>query len=73
MAPNLRELCLRRMKISNRAFICIASELRRLERIDISDCNNIQENGLKILIDNNKYLTHIQANNIPTSMTNEVI
>jgi hypothetical protein len=41
MAPSLRELCLRRMKISNRAFTCIVSELRRLEKIDISDCPNL--------------------------------
>lgn len=30
MAPNLNELCLRRMKISNRAFILIVTELKKL-------------------------------------------
>jgi len=38
MAVNLRELSLRRIKITNRAFICIVSELRQLEKIDICDC-----------------------------------
>ena len=28
MAPNIRELCLRRMNLSNRAFTCIAVELK---------------------------------------------
>jgi hypothetical protein len=53
MAVNLKELSLRRMKISNRAFTSIACELKRLERIDISDCNNIEPSGFKVLLDNN--------------------
>ena len=50
MAPNLRELSLRRMKISNKAFKAIANELRRLERIDISDCVCIESNSFTLLI-----------------------
>lgn len=38
MAPNLRELSLRRLRISNRAFSDIVTHLRLLERIDISEC-----------------------------------
>jgi hypothetical protein len=41
MAPNLKELSLRRMKVSNRAFTCIVSELKELRKIDISDCPSI--------------------------------
>jgi hypothetical protein len=41
MAPNLRELSLRRIKISNRAFAEISLHLKKLERIDVSDCPNI--------------------------------
>lgn len=56
MAPNLKELSLRRLKISNRAFTEIALHLKKLERIDVSDCPNIQTTGMKILLDNNKSL-----------------
>ena len=53
MAPNLKELSLRRLKISNRAFHEIALHLKQLEIIDISDCPNIQEGSMKVLLDNN--------------------
>jgi hypothetical protein len=56
MAPNLKELCLRRLKISNRAFSLIVMDLRRLERIDISDCHLVESSGVKILLDNNYFL-----------------
>ena len=56
MAPNLRELSLRRMKISNRAFSAIVAELRFLRKIDVSDCHHLEESGFKILLDNNKNL-----------------
>jgi len=56
MAPNLLELCLRRMKISNRAFSGIVCELKRLQRIDISDCSYIESSGVTILLDNNPNL-----------------
>jgi hypothetical protein len=38
MAPNLVELSLRRLNISNKAFMGIVSQLKQLQRIDISDC-----------------------------------
>ena len=38
MAPNLKEISLRRMKVSNRAFSCIVEELKDLRKVDISDC-----------------------------------
>lgn len=56
MAPSLRELSLRRMKISNRAFSAIAIELKNLELIDICDCFSIQESSIHNLLDNNKNL-----------------
>jgi hypothetical protein len=59
MAPNLRELSLRRMKISNKAFTTIGNELRRLERIDISDCNNIEVSGFMTVLKNNAFLRQI--------------
>ena len=56
MAPNLRELSLRRLKVSNRAFTEIMLPLKRLERIDISDCSLVMATALKIALDNNKGL-----------------
>lgn len=54
MAPNLRQLSLRRLKVSNRAFTEIVTQLKFLERVDISDCPNIQESSMKILLTNSK-------------------
>lgn len=54
MAPNLRWLSLRRLRISNRAFNEIAQHLKQLERIDISDCNQIQAPTFKLMLSNNK-------------------
>jgi len=56
MAPNLRELSLRRLNISNKAFTAIVNELKHLERIDISDCEYIYYTGVRVLLDNNKNL-----------------
>lgn len=54
MAPNLRHLSLRRLRVSNKAFTDIVSQLKHLERVDISECRNIQESGMKVLFTNNK-------------------
>jgi len=57
MAPNLRELSVRRLKISNRAFSDIMLQLKHLDRIDISDCHYILASGVKIMLVNNRNLT----------------
>ena len=59
MAPSLKELCLRRLKISNKAFSAIAMELKRLERIDISDCYLIEDSSVRVMLDNNPNLKYI--------------
>jgi hypothetical protein len=41
MTGNLRELSLRRLKVTNRAFTEIILHLNKLERIDVSDCPNL--------------------------------
>ncbi len=57
MAPNLREISLRRLRITNRAFTDLVTHLKRLEIVDLSDCTGIGESGLKImLVNNNKTL-----------------
>lgn len=63
MAKNLKELSLRRMKIQNNAFTNIVSELKFLEKIDISDCPNIQQSGVIVMLDNNQSMKEIQAHN----------
>lgn len=73
MAPNIRELSLRRMNLSNRAFTCIAAEIKDLRKIDISYCPNIHVSGFKVLMDNNKYLSHIQASNSSDAVNNEIV
>jgi len=73
MAPNLKELSLRRMKISNRAFTNIVIELKNLHKIDISDCPFIEASGVSEMLDRNKYLSHIQACNSKLAIDNYVI
>ena len=53
MAPNLKELSLRRLKISNRAFTEIMNQLKQIEVIDIAECSNLQESGLETFLKNN--------------------
>lgn len=73
MTPNILELSLRRIKISNKAFTLIVKEIKKLLRIDISDCPNILESSMKILLDNNLKLQQIQASNIPRAIDDEVV
>ncbi len=54
MAPNLREISLRRLKISDRAFTEIMTHLKKLNIVDISDCVNLNETGVKTMLTNNK-------------------
>jgi hypothetical protein len=53
MAPNLKELSLRRLKLSNRAFTDIMTHLKSIEVIDVADCPLLQESGLETLLKNN--------------------
>ena len=74
MAPNLQELSLRRLKITNRAFIEIMTHLKRIEIIDVADCLNLQESGLELLIKNNKQtLRELQFSNLPLAVTDKIL
>ena len=73
MSPNLIELSVRRLKISNRAFSEIVLHLKKLERIDASDCPNISSTSLKILLDNNKSLSQVQLANNPGAVIDEIV
>lgn len=74
MAPNLKYLSLRRLKISDKAFTEIMTHLRVLERVDISDCANIYEGGMRKFLSNNKdTLQQLQASNMPKAITNSIV
>ena len=53
MAPNLRRLSLRRLKITNDSFYGIAKNLTRgvLERLDISDCPFIGKSSVLMFLE----------------------
>ena len=74
MSPNLRHLSLRRLKVSNKAFTEIMTHMKYLERVDISDCPNIYESGMKVLLSNNKStLQQLQCSNTSSAITDNVI
>lgn len=73
MAPHVRELSLRRMNLSNKAMTNIAVELKELRKIDISYCPNVQVSAFKILLANNKYLSHIQVSNSSDAVNDEIV
>lgn len=73
MAPNLRELSLRRLKVSNHAFTEIVLNLKKLERIDVSDCPLIHVSAMRILLDNNRGLKQVQCSNISNAINDEVV
>ena len=61
MAPNITELCLRRMPlISNITFADIFRELTLLETVDLADCTGLYSSGLQLLLRNNKNITDLQ-------------
>ena len=74
MAPNLKYLSLRRLKLSDKAFTEIMTHLKQLERVDISDCANIYEGGMRKFLSNNKdTLQQLQASNMPKAITNSIV
>lgn len=51
MAPNLRELSLRRMKfITNVTFAEIFKYLKQLEKVDLTDCGLIEKSALLLML-----------------------
>lgn len=54
MAPNIKELSLRRMpNITNIAFADIFKEMTSLECIDLSDCTGLYPTALQLMVRNN--------------------
>lgn len=63
MAPNLKELSLRRMgNVTNLAFSDIFRCLANLETVDLSDCLGLNSSALKLLVKNNPNIEDLQLN-----------
>lgn len=74
MAPNLRRLSLRRLRISNQGFTDIVSWLPEIKQIDISDCFLIESSGLMKLIEvGGSSLTHLEASNCQDAIVDDVL
>lgn len=60
MAPNLRVLSLRRMKfIDNPTFASIFQYLKRLQRVDLMDCENLYSSALSLMLNQNHKLEEL--------------
>ena len=54
LAPNLKELCLRRMpQITNRVFATLFEKTSSLTAIDFSDCTNLYSNAFTLCLRQN--------------------
>ena len=64
MAPNLKELILRRVQLSDQGFFEIVHRLNFVEKLDITDCFLIGKNGfLKFLENCGATLQYLSAGN----------
>ena len=74
MAPNLKELSLRRLQISDQSVAEIFSHTEHLERLDISECVNVGKKallkGLEVFGSNLKFL---QASSLYEAVDDEVV
>ena len=74
MAPNLKVLSLRRLKITNDSFGELFKALKQLQVLDISDCPFIEASGfLKFLEASGSILRRIQASNCQLALNDETI
>lgn len=64
MAPNLKELILRRVQLTDQGFTEIFHRLHFVEKLDITDCFMIGKNGFLKFIENcGSTLQHLSAGN----------
>jgi len=74
MAPNLRILSLRRLKISNASFSAIFGTLEKVEVLDISDCAFIAESGfISFLEACGGSVRRLQASNCQDALSDETV
>ena len=53
LAPNIKELSLRRLNISNQSFIDIFRYCFKVERLDVCDCPSIEDSGMEQFLQSN--------------------
>lgn len=74
MAPNLRELSLRRMKfITNPIFAEIFKHLKQLRKIDLMDCEGLCCTATSLMLMNNKKLEEVQLSGCKTGVDDKVM
>ena len=72
MAPNLQQLSLRRLAITDDSFGILCTNLNHIECLDISDCYLIQEGSfIKFLENNGKSLQRLSASNCIDAITDK--
>lgn len=74
MAPNLIEVNLRRLKLTNENFEDMVLHFEKVEVLDISDCQLIEDKGvIKFLEKCGKILRRFEASNCQAAITDETI
>lgn len=74
MAPNLIELGLRRLNIDNQSFLDLVYHTKKVEKLDISECQLIQSSGMiKFLENSGKSLKHLEASNCQDAITDQTL
>jgi hypothetical protein len=74
MAPNLIEVNLKRLKLTNENFEDLVKDFEHVKVLDISDCQLIEEAGvLKYLENCGKIVTRFEARNCSLAITNNVV
>ena len=74
MAPNLKEICIRRVNISNASFTELVSDLSQVEKMDMGDCSQVESSGLLKFIENCGHcLEWLDASNCQDALTDEVV
>lgn len=74
MAPNLIEVNLRRLKLTNTHFEELVYHFHKVEVLDISECPLIEDKGLLKFFENcGKILKRFEASNCQTAITDESV
>jgi Leucine-rich repeat (LRR) protein len=74
LAPNLKEISLKRLSISNTSFKELVHWLHKVEKLDISECPLIEESGLIHFFEKNgECLKELSASNCQDAITNNTL
>lgn len=73
MAPNLRELSLKRMEITNSAFSEMTKDYCELTSLNISSCPLIEADSVNHCIQNNENLEKFIGNRAPKAINDNVV